>query len=67
MKRRIKKTAAKARELSDVELADDLQTAHLNLISAIAKCTERGLRVDCGRDVGTPIKVFRPITGDANG
>ena len=67
-KSRKKKTVAdayKSAAENDMSLCNSVIKAHADFIAAIAAATEAGLRVDCGRDVGTPVTVYRPIKEDA--
>jgi len=56
----------KARADSDLLLCRAVVAAHNELIQAIARATSAGLRVEAGRDLGTPIQVYRPITQETH-
>jgi len=67
-KSKTKKSAGeyfKASAEKDLALCSSVIEAHADFIAAIAEATKAGLRVDCGRDVGTPVTVYRPISEDA--
>jgi len=67
-KSKTKKSVAetfKASAEKDLALCNSVIKAHSDFIAAIAEATKAGLRVDCGRDVGTPISIYRPIKEDA--